>query len=132
MNYELRITSVSSYPSSPRFPRYPRYPITLIFPKTPREILKFKYLFVGQFHVLANTRHDDAGTLPMGLLHHYLAHYLGIGIVEMADGLVGQDEIERLHQRTNHGHTLLLSETHTPYFGIQFVAYAQAVEPFHY
>ena len=50
----------------------------------------------------------------------------------MAYRFVSQQEIERLHQSPDHGHPLLLAETHAAYRSMQLVADAQRVEPSFY
>jgi hypothetical protein len=46
--------------------------------------------------VLADAGDDDGSSLPAGFLHHELPHLLAIAVVEMANGFVGKQEIERL------------------------------------
>ena len=79
--------------------------------------------------MLADAGDDDACALTAGLGHHDVGHEGGVGIVEMRDGLVGQDEVEGLHQGAHHGHTLLLAERHQAHAGVLLVADAEHGEP---
>lgn len=91
-----------------------------------------KDMFVWQVHVFAYTRDDDTGTLGLGLLHHDVAHDARIVVVQMTDGFVGKDKVERLAEGAYHGHALLLAEGHTVYLGIYLIGYAQHFKPLQY
>ena len=78
--------------------------------------------------MLSDTGHYHACALPFHLFHHHLAHRLRVAAVEMADRLVGKDEVEGLHQRPYHSHTLLLTERHQSHLNVQFVHDAEPLE----
>lgn len=82
--------------------------------------------------MLADARHDDSCTLAFGLLHHDLTHDATVGLIKMTDGLVHQDEVERLYECSDHGYSLLLAETHSAYLGIHLVGYTQGLKPSEY
>lgn len=79
--------------------------------------------------MLAYAGDDDARALRPRLFHHQLAHHLGVVVVEVAYGLVGEDEVEGLRQCPHHGHALLLAEGHEAHLGLHLVGYAEALEP---
>ena len=81
-------------------------------------------MFVRQVHVLADTGHDDTCPLLLRLGHHDVCHDARVVVIKVTDRLIGEDEVERLTERTHHSHTLLLSERHSSYLGIHLVGNA--------
>lgn len=74
-------------------------------------------------------RNDYGGALATGLGQHQLTHDAAILGIEMAHGFIGQQEIERLTERANHGNTLLLPETHARQWSLTLVGYSKRLEP---
>ena len=60
--------------------------------------------------MLSDTRNDDASPLSFGLGSEQLAHNLTVGIIEVTDGFIDKNKVERLTQGTNQRYTLLLTE----------------------
>ena len=75
---------------------------------------------------------DDGCSLTAYFVHEDVCHYLGVGVVEVGDGFVDEDEVERLAEGTNHGYALLLTEGHASYEAIFLIGNAEAVEPVFY
>lgn len=82
--------------------------------------------------MLADTGDDDACSLFMCFLHHDVGHYTGVRFVEMGDGFVGKQEVEGLHEGTNHSDTLLLAEAHKANWRLHLVSNAKCLEPAFY
>ena len=64
-----------------------------------------------------------------GLFGHDVGQHGGVGVVQMAHGLVGQQEVEGLHQGSDGCHALLLTKAHPAHRHVALVGYAQALEP---
>ena len=69
---------------------------------------------VRQFETAADRGHYDARPLRPGLLQQQSGEYFAVRGVEMAHGLVQQDEIERLAQTAYESDALLLPEREFP------------------
>ena len=65
---------------------------------------------VGKPEPAAHRGDDDARPLRLRLFQQHPGEQLPVSGIEVADGLVEQDEIERLAHAANEGHALLLSE----------------------
>ena len=70
-------------------------------------------------------RHNYTCVLTFGFLCQYPAHDVAIVIVQMADGFVQEDEVERLAEAADEGNALLLAEGQFPCFLICFVGDAE-------
>ena len=71
----------------------------------------------------------DGCSLTAHFVHEDVGHYLRVGVVEMGDGFVDEDEVERLAEGTNHGYALLLAEGHATDETVFLIGNAEAVEP---
>ena len=79
--------------------------------------------------MLSHAGNHEACTLRTYLSQQHLGHRAAVGVIEMAYGLVGKQETEGLHQRTNHGHTLLLAETHASNQFVTLLSYTKSIKP---
>ena len=86
-------------------------------------------LIIFQIHVLTDTRHNDTSVLRLGFLHHNHSHHFGILVIKMADGFISKNEIKGLHQRSYHGHSLLLSERHQADLRIHLIGNTHSLKP---
>ena len=75
---------------------------------------------VRQFETAADRGHYDTRPLCPGLLQQQSGEYPAVRGVEMAHGLVQQDEIERLAQTAHERDALLLPEREFPGRGVPF------------
>ena len=70
---------------------------------------------VGEIEMLADAGANEGGTLCTSLFEQDVGHNLTVGLVEMADGLVSQEEIKRLAEGADKCDALLLPERHLPH-----------------
>ena len=91
-----------------------------------------EHLVVWHVDVAADAGGYDASSLLLGFFCHDATHYVGIAIVEVAYGLIDKEEVEGLAEGADECHALLLSEGHAAYGGVDFVSYAEHLEPLKY
>ena len=65
---------------------------------------------IGNVRMLADRGHQYAGSLPAGFFQKQLHHRFAVVVIQVADGFVEQDKIQRLAKCTNDGYALLLPE----------------------
>ena len=79
--------------------------------------------------MVADAGDDDGGALTLCLGHHDLCHHAAVVTVEVADGFVGQQEVEGLAQGTHECHALLLAVAEVAELRGAFVSDAQRLKP---
>ena len=79
--------------------------------------------------MLADAGNDNAGSLTMGFAHHYVGHDGGVVVIKMAYWFVNDNKVERLCQRSDHRHTLLLTKRHVANLCIELVGNAKTLKP---
>ena len=80
--------------------------------------------------MLSHTGEQKTSSLGLHLTQEDICHRLAVSLIQVADGFVGQQEVEGLHQGSHQGHALLLSEAHAAYGYMHLVGYAQPLKPF--
>ncbi len=78
--------------------------------------------------MLSDGRHNHSCTLVFGFLCEYPAHDASVVIVQVADGLVQEDEVEWLAEAADESHPLLLAEGELPGFLVSLVGNAENFE----
>ena len=77
---------------------------------------------------MTNTRDDDACALSLCLGHHQFTHHAGVLWIQVADGLVSEQEVEGLAEGADECHALLLSVTQMAKSRIALICYAKRLE----
>ena len=73
-------------------------------------LLELERLVVVEGELLTHAGDDDPCTLLVGFLGDEARQRQGIGLVQMADGLVQQEEVVGLAEAADERHTLLLPQ----------------------
>lgn len=72
---------------------------------------------------------NDGSTLARSFTGNETGGSLGTGIVEVADGFVGQQEAEWLAERTDDGNALLLTDRQLSHGGVAFLGDVELFKP---
>ncbi len=85
-------------------------------------------MLIGEFDVLADGGDEDACPLAGDFFGEQAAHEPAVLVVEVADGFIKQDKVERLAKRTDECHPLLLPKGELACRGVEPVVDTQGFE----
>ena len=83
---------------------------------------------IRQVYMLADGSRDNSGSLLFGFGNDEFSHDVAVIIVQMADRLIQEKEIERLAKCADEGDTLLLSEREFAGFYVYLIRDTQLFE----
>ena len=83
---------------------------------------------IRQVYMLADGSRDNSGSLLFGFGNDEFSHDVAVIIVQMADRLIQEKEIERLAKCADEGDTLLLSEREFAGFDVYLIRDTQLFE----